>query len=136
MWGISLIVVIFGATLVALCSSSCSCHHIYVATRSRKLRFCRYCALGRGGVCFITSLVTFGARVNIWLNLQRPPLERLPNYQSLYSIADGGLAIAGIDKGMPTLILLLSLTLFALKCASGSLGQQCTCYSPPSAAAC
>ena len=44
-------------------------------------------------------------RVNIWLDPFKDPAgDGYQIVQSLYSIADGGLAGTGIDKGMPTLI--------------------------------
>ncbi|MDU5217282.1 MAG: FtsW/RodA/SpoVE family cell cycle protein [Atopobium sp.] len=106
MWGISLIVVIFERDLgSALLFFVFFVIMLYVATGRASYVFVSIALLAIGGVVLYHFFGHVQTRVNIWLNPFKDPAgDGYQIVQSLYSIADGGLAGTGIDKGMPTLI--------------------------------
>lgn len=106
MWGISLIVVIFERDLgSALLFFVFFVIMLYVATGRASYVFVSIALLAIGGVVLYHFFGHVQTRVNIWLDPFKDPAgDGYQIVQSLYSIADGGLAGTGIDKGMPTLI--------------------------------
>ncbi|MFC2764875.1 MAG: FtsW/RodA/SpoVE family cell cycle protein, partial [Lancefieldella parvula] len=106
MWGISLIVVIFERDLgSALLFFVFFVIMLYVATGRASYVFVSVALLAIGGVVLYHFFSHVQTRVNIWLDpFKDPSGDGFQIVQSLYSIADGGLAGTGIDKGMPTLI--------------------------------
>ncbi|MBF0911982.1 MAG: FtsW/RodA/SpoVE family cell cycle protein [Atopobiaceae bacterium] len=106
MWGMSLVVVIFERDLgSALLFFVFFVIMLYVATGRVSYVVVSILLLAIGGVILYHFFSHVQTRVDIWLNpFKDPSGDGFQIVQSLYSIADGGLAGTGIGKGMPTLI--------------------------------
>ncbi len=106
MWGVSLLVVIFERDLgSALLFFSIFVIMLYVTTGriSYVIVACTLLAVGAFFCYFAFSHVR--TRFNIWIDPWADPSGAgLQIVQSLFSLADGGLAGVGIGRGLPTLI--------------------------------
>ena len=106
MWGMCLLVVVFERDLgSALLFFTMFVIMLYVATGRVFYVLVFLVLLAIGGVFCYQMFGHVRTRVEIWLDpFKDPSGSGLQIVQSLFSIADGGLAGAGIGKGMPTLI--------------------------------
>ena len=106
MWGLSLLVVIFERDLgSALLFFSFFVIMLYVCTGRVGYVIVSVALLAVGGVLCYKLFGHVQTRVHIWLDPFKDPAgQGYQIVQSLYSLADGGLAGTGIGKGSPTLI--------------------------------
>ena len=106
MWGLSLLVVVFERDLgSALLFFSFFVIMLYVCTGRVSYVIVSLGLLAIGGVLCYSLFSHVQVRIQIWLNPFKDPSNKgLQIVQSLYSLADGGLAGTGIGKGMPRLI--------------------------------
>lgn len=106
MWGISLLVVVFERDLgSALLFFTIFVVMLYTATGRVSYVIVAVLLAGIGAVGCYFAFNHVRTRVDIWLNPWADPSgSGLQIVQSLFSIADGGLAGTGIGKGLGTLI--------------------------------
>ena len=106
MWGLSLLVVVFERDLgSALLFFTFFVIMLYVCTGRVSYVVVSLGLLLLGGVACYHLFGHVHTRVEIWLDPFKDPSNKgLQIVQSLYSLADGGLAGSGIGKGLPRLI--------------------------------